>query len=957
MTVINTGKGRTVIRGDHRQVVAPGRPVGTPGPKGDPGASAAAIGLFTDGHTLTIPTGTDLVRTSGHSTVGIGPADYVADVLVDSAWVAAHPGGGFVSANSRGFRLAGIAGWLDPFMAGAGDCTNPRKTGESAPNNDTPIANIISYFRYLYYTRNLPIGLDFSKQHGLGINSTVPLVGSSGQSLWSAQRANVKAGRFIALAPMDYMLDLDGSAFQIEGEWQLDGALFDDTAAGYGHIKAKNGAHISGTPGSHLGSFTSWGMRRHIFRCNVGADVNNIGASVGDIMGERCGNWGTSGTLRFNGTYTGSWTDAPAKNGDAAQLHRMILTLGESGMDTTDLEVEDPIWFNSESPAIVRNIIGYPGTDKVEIDVFPYQRIASGGTFRSMHGGAADFRGADLAGLTVNRVYLNVGATVCRINCEYAPNINQVLGDGVAVVRQFGFGSAIEGYKEGTRHGENVLYEVLDGHSSVVAPYFGTPSNQEGTNRGKFDKCVRLEPASIIAGVWHPAGRVTIPGTYEFDGAILSSVPGTSVEAVLAGGSARLGNSPENAFRRSFGADNFSFILFAELSIAEKLARFGPGPIIAHGTGPNGAPTGTIDFSIAAEQGPLSVTASISGTTLTVTAVGSGVVTEGQILSGSGVAAGTRVGNSLSGTGGTGTYNVNISQTVASTTITSPGCTIEGGSTFSLTSDDGAIEFEPVLMLPTDGGNNVDWKIFAKRVASTLPAMSGGTSSSSGLKALPIDPLSLSPVAWFDVAQPNSTYQDTGTTTAAAKGDPVGDLRDLSGTSNHATQGTAGKRAIRKEVGSLKYIESDGTDDFLQTPSFTQAQPFTWAAALICANGPTDVASIFYSSASSTALQAYGDQWRAYAGADLPGGDRDTAAHVVIAVMNGASSKLFVDGVEVLSGDFGSSGIASGFHLFVANSESSQFAKVGFFCGGLFPSALSDANVAGLTASMMAAIS
>lgn len=68
-----------------------------------------------------------------------------------------------------------------------------------------------------------------------------------------------------------------------------------------------------------------------------------------------------------------------------------------------------------------------------------------------------------------------------------------------------------------------------------------------------------------------------------------------------------------------------------------------------------------------------SVTGSISGTTLTVTAVGSGTLTVGQTLSGSGVTAGTKITALGTGTGGTGTYTVSASQTASSTTITAAG--------------------------------------------------------------------------------------------------------------------------------------------------------------------------------------------------------------------------------------------------------------------------------------------
>lgn len=68
-------------------------------------------------------------------------------------------------------------------------------------------------------------------------------------------------------------------------------------------------------------------------------------------------------------------------------------------------------------------------------------------------------------------------------------------------------------------------------------------------------------------------------------------------------------------------------------------------------------------------------TGSISGTTLTVSAITTGGLYAGQTLAGTNVAAGTTVVRQLTGAtpGGTGTYEVNISQTVASTAITGSG--------------------------------------------------------------------------------------------------------------------------------------------------------------------------------------------------------------------------------------------------------------------------------------------
>lgn len=80
-----------------------------------------------------------------------------------------------------------------------------------------------------------------------------------------------------------------------------------------------------------------------------------------------------------------------------------------------------------------------------------------------------------------------------------------------------------------------------------------------------------------------------------------------------------------------------------------------------------------------------SVTGSIASTTLTVTAVTTGVLAVGNPISGSGVTAGTRIVAQLTGTpGGIGTYTVNISQTVASTAITNTVPTYAAGVDYEM---------------------------------------------------------------------------------------------------------------------------------------------------------------------------------------------------------------------------------------------------------------------------------
>ena len=69
-----------------------------------------------------------------------------------------------------------------------------------------------------------------------------------------------------------------------------------------------------------------------------------------------------------------------------------------------------------------------------------------------------------------------------------------------------------------------------------------------------------------------------------------------------------------------------------------------------------------------------SYTANISGTVMDVTVAPSfGLIQVGQIITGTGVSANTRITALGTGTGGTGTYEVSVSQTVGGTTISTIG--------------------------------------------------------------------------------------------------------------------------------------------------------------------------------------------------------------------------------------------------------------------------------------------
>ena len=100
--------------------------------------------------------------------------------------------------------------------------------------------------------------------------------------------------------------------------------------------------------------------------------------------------------------------------------------------------------------------------------------------------------------------------------------------------------------------------------------------------------------------------------------------------------------------------------------------------LLLPGNGTNGAQNN----SFLDTGNPAEFTASITGTTMTVTAVASGTIKVGVRILGSGVSLNTTITAFVSGTsGGVGVYTVSISQTVSSTTITSDGFPITRNGT------------------------------------------------------------------------------------------------------------------------------------------------------------------------------------------------------------------------------------------------------------------------------------
>lgn len=141
-----------------------------------------------------------------------------------------------------------------------------------------------------------------------------------------------------------------------------------------------------------------------------------------------------------------------------------------------------------------------------------------------------------------------------------------------------------------------------------------------------------------------------------------------------------------------------------------------------------------------------SVTGSISGTTLTVTAVGTGALFAGQTISNSSstIAVGTSIVGQLTGTtGGVGTYQVSVSQTVSSGTISASGGTLTVGGTITGTfaagqtlTGSGITAGQTILGgISGTGGAGTYAVSIAQTVASEAITASGGTLTVSAVSS------------------------------------------------------------------------------------------------------------------------------------------------------------------------------------------------------------------------------
>jgi hypothetical protein len=161
--VTSVDNGATVIQPTGVASGSPGRWVAVSvGASGAPGGNIMAVGLFSGCAGMSIPSGTEAIRTSGYSSVGQGGGEYIHDGAVDAAFVAAHPTWSFIAGDGRGFRLNEQQTlWFEMF-GGVGDAA--AGTGVGTDNLPAWLAarDFIHYFRTwpsgnYYYKPSVPL--------------------------------------------------------------------------------------------------------------------------------------------------------------------------------------------------------------------------------------------------------------------------------------------------------------------------------------------------------------------------------------------------------------------------------------------------------------------------------------------------------------------------------------------------------------------------------------------------------------------------------------------------------------------------------------------------------------------------------------------------------------------------------------------------------------------------------
>ena len=158
--------------------------------------------------------------------------------------------------------------------------------------------------------------------------------------------------------------------------------------------------------------------------------------------------------------------------------------------------------------------------------------------------------------------------------------------------------------------------------------------------------------------------------------------------------------------------------------------------------------------------------------------------------------------------------------------------------------------------------------------------------------------------AWWAVDDAATLWQDSSLTTPATLDtDPIGGISDKSGNSRHLLQATAGARPQLKLdiTAGRPVVRHNGTDEFLQTSTFSRPVPNT----LICIFRATTGTVIAAANGFVGQLMAVGGGVQTYFGYGSAIGvnaDVGTQPGCAVATYDGTASKLWVNGIRDSAG-------------------------------------------------------
>lgn len=165
------------------------------------------------------------------------------------------------------------------------------------------------------------------------------------------------------------------------------------------------------------------------------------------------------------------------------------------------------------------------------------------------------------------------------------------------------------------------------------------------------------------------------------------------------------------------------------------------------------------------------------------------------------------------------------------------------------------------------------------------------------------------PHAWWDPSDTSTITLNSGT--VASMTDKSGNGRTVQGgtTSNSPKSGT-------RSHNGLNVLDFDGGDDLDTVVAYSWPQPST--LLIVAKTDQITAAKYMFGSESSSNPSGFGIdlnttyKWRVHAGSALWGPDADTDPHIFTVFFSGASSYLRKDGVQVATGNPGTSNPTSG---------------------------------------------